>query len=95
MATKEDAAYEALSKEAYAVVKPAAAKIRNAEYGYKDGTTVDEGGFRGYKAEDVDEDQIPLSYDLVRFVLWLRDQKFLAGLDLEKLGDLVMDYTGE
>src|SRR5450756_2353913 len=38
------------------------------------------GGYRGYKPEDIDPDSIPLSIDLIQFVLWLRhNSDFFSG----------------
>src|SRR5450756_2032313 len=91
-----------------AVAKAAAADL-NVEYGYPDGTTVSARGYRGYKPEDIDPDSIPLSIDLIQFVLWLRhNSDFFSGPNLDihypeynspeftdVLGELAIIYTGE
>jgi hypothetical protein len=89
---------------AEAVVKKAAAELYNLEYGLKPGR--DKGA---YTPETVTDDEVPLTMDLVTFVMWLRhNSDFFSGPDLnqhhpkfddpqfaEVLADLALDYTGE
>lgn len=69
----------------------------------------EEVGYRGYKPEDIDPDQVPLAIDLTEFVLWLRhNSDFFSGPNLDihypehnspdftdVLGELAIIYTGE
>ena len=88
---------------AEAVVVAAAVEKYNVEYGpFFDPE-------QAYTVEGFDLDQLPLSIDLVQFVMWLRkDTDFFSGPDLnlhypkwdskefaEVLAELVLEYTGE
>jgi len=94
--SKADPDVQVARETAVSVVKQAAARNYNKEYGYPDSTTVIH-GHRGYGAADVTDDEVPLSMDLVTFTLWYLKEVgvHLPPDDLEKLGDLVIHYTGE